>query len=250
MLLHAAVELAKLAGDVALAHYRRGVTVQVKADGTPVTPGDREAERAAREWLEKRFPQDGILGEEEGLTRADAKRRWLIDPVDGTKSFLRQVPLWGTLVAVVEGEEVLAGVAYFPALGDLIGAAPGEGCFHNDKRVRVSAVSDVKSATVLATDERFLEKPQYRERWNALAKEAAVSRTWGDCYGYLLVATGRAEVMVDGIMSPWDAACLKPIIEEAGGALTDWTGKRTAFGGDTIATNAALAERVRAVLVR
>ena len=247
-LLQAAVEVARVAGDTALVHFRRGVVPEIKADGTPVTPGDREAARVAREWIERRFPTDGILGEEEGATRLQAKRRWILDPVDGTKTFLRRVPLWGTLVAVMEGDTVLAGVAYFPAVGELLAAAPGEGCFWNDSRTQVSSISRLEQATVLTTDERFVETPQCRARWQTLASKASLARTWGDCYGYLMVATGRAEAMMDGILSPWDVAALKPIIEEAGGVFTDWAGQRGALGKNAIATNAALADVIRDVL--
>ncbi|GHG75743.1 histidinol-phosphatase [Comamonas sp. JC664] len=244
-LMQAAAEVARTAGDVALGFFRAGVAVDTKSDGSPVTVADRTAESRAREWLEARFPQDGILGEEFGETRPGAKRRWILDPIDGTKTFIRGVPLWGTLVALAEGESILAGAAYFPAVGELLVAAPGQGCFWNDKPARVSSQADLSQAVVLSTDERFPVYPERGAAWRALAKDAAVDRTWGDCYGYLLVATGRAEVMVDELLSPWDAAALQPIIEEAGGVFTDWTGRRTAFGGNGIATNAALAEQVR-----
>ncbi|RJS24987.1 histidinol-phosphatase [Corallococcus sp. H22C18031201] len=247
-LMRAAAEVARKAGDVALGYFRGGTAVDTKRDGTPVTAADRAAEQVARQWLEARFPQDGILGEEFGETRPGAPRRWILDPIDGTKTFIRGVPLWGTLVAVAEGERVVAGAAYFPAVGELIVAAPGQGCFWNDQRARVSTESDVSKAVVLATDERFFRYPERGAAWRELTLRAALSRTWGDCYGYLLVATGRAEVMVDEMLSPWDAAALQPIIEEAGGVFTDWTGARTSFGGSGIATNAVLAQDVRARL--
>lgn len=247
--MEAAEAAARVAGTVALAHYRAGVRVETKGDGTPVSVADRQAEEAVRAWLEARFPADGILGEELGATRPEARRRWLVDPIDGTRTFVRRVPLWGTLVALVEGEEVLAGAAYFPAVDELLVAARGGGCLWNGRPALVSAIARLPEATVLATDERFAGNDVQRARWNRLADAAALARTWGDCYGYLLVATGRAEVMVDGVMSPWDSAALKPIIEEAGGVFTDWSGRRTAFGGDSIATNQALSAEVRAVLV-
>src|SRR5687767_11783302 len=118
--MHASADVARLAGDVAMRHYRAGVTVETKADGSPVTIADRAAERLAREWIEERFPEDGILGEELGKSRPDARRSWILDPIDGTKSFIAGVPLWGTLVAVAEGEDILAGAAYFPAVGELV----------------------------------------------------------------------------------------------------------------------------------
>jgi histidinol phosphatase-like enzyme (inositol monophosphatase family) len=213
-----------------------------------VTVADRDAERAAREWIERRFPEDGILGEEDGETRPGAARRWLVDPIDGTKSFVRGVPLWGTLVGVAEGTSIVAGAAYFPAVGEILAAAPGQGCWWNGAQCRVSAVASIRNATVLTTDDRFPSDERRREGWHALASRAAVSRTWGDCFGYLLVATGRAEVMVDNRMNPWDAAALVPIIAEAGGVFTDWSGAHTAFGGSAIATNASLAREARELL--
>ena len=249
VLMQAAAEVARVAGAVALGHYRSaGLRVEAKGDGSPVTVADRGAETAAREWIERRFPRDGILGEEFGLTRGEARRRWVLDPIDGTKTFVRGVPLWGTLVAVVEGEQVLAGAAFFPAVDELLAAAPGQGCWWNGTRCRVSDVAALADATVLITDERFPENPERRAPWRDLAARAAVSRTWGDCYGYLLVATGRAEAMADDVMNPWDAAAVQPIIEEAGGVFTDWRGRPTAFGGSAIATNAALAAEIRAAV--
>lgn len=243
-----AAELARITGTVALRHYRTHLTVETKADGSPVTVADRAAETAARAWVQSRFPQDGILGEELGEERPGAARRWIIDPIDGTKSFVRGTPLWGSLVALCEGDRVLAGAAYFPAVDELVAAAPGAGCWWNGSRCRVSSVSALADATVLTTDERFPDRPERAIGWRALARSASVSRTWGDCFGYLLVATGRAEAMCDGTLSVWDAAALQPIIEEAGGVFTDWLGAPTAFGGSAIATNRLLAEDVRSLL--
>jgi histidinol phosphatase-like enzyme (inositol monophosphatase family) len=240
-----AADLARLTGDIALRHYRSNLVVEIKADGSPVTAADRAAEQAARAWVVRYFPEDGILGEEFGEARAGARRRWVIDPIDGTKSFVRGTPLWGSLVALCEGDTVLAGAAYFPAIGELIAAAPNAGCWWNGSRCAVSSVASLERATVLTTDERFQEHPTRRAGWERLSSSAAVSRTWGDCFGYLLVATGRAEVMCDPVMSPWDSAALHPIIREAGGVFTDWDGRDTALGGSAIATNLLLAATVR-----
>jgi histidinol-phosphatase len=245
-----AAELARITGTVAFRHYRSQLTVETKADGSPVTVADRAAEEAARAWVRSRFPADGILGEELGEERPGAPRRWIIDPIDGTKSFVRGTPLWGSLVALCEGERVLAGAAYFPAVDELVAAAPGAGCWWNGSRCRVSTVSALGEAAVLTTDERFRECPEHEAGWRALSRGAAISRTWGDCFGYLLVATGRAEAMCDPILSPWDAAALQPIIEEAGGVFTDWSGVPTAFGGSAVATNRELAADVRALLAQ
>ena len=247
-LLSAAGELAEFAAAVAMRHYRADFTVETKGDGSPVTIADRSAELAAREWLQRKFPNDGIVGEEFPDTNPNAKRRWIIDPIDGTKAFVRGVPLWGTLIACCEGETVLAGAACYPAVKELVMAAPGEGCWWNGSRAAVSAVSALTQATMLTTDQRFVERPDRGVRWRELTLRAGVVRTWGDCYGYLLVATGRAEIMLDDIMNPWDAAALQPIIEEAGGVFSSWRNIRSAFDGDVIATNAALSGVVRDAL--
>ena len=248
VLLAAVDEVARLAGGVAARHFRSRLAVETKSDGSPVTAADREAERAARDWIERHFPHDGILGEEFGGTRQDARRRWVLDPIDGTKTFVRGVPLYGSLVAVLDGDDVLAGAAFFPSLDEIVAAAPGEGCWWNGSRCSVSAIQHVTDATVLTTDERFTHDRSKWEGWSRLARAASVSRTWGDCYGYLLVATGRAEVMVDGTLSVWDAAAFLPVVEEAGGVFTDWAGVRTIGGGSAVATNRVLAEEARALL--
>jgi len=248
--LEAVADLARIAGDFAMSHYGKTLTVDVKRDGSPVTVADRGAEERARAWIEKRFPEDGILGEEFGDVRPDAHRRWILDPIDGTKSFIRGVPLWGTLVAVTEGESVLAGCAYFPAVAETVAAAVGEGCFWNGARCSVSSTATITESTVTITDDRFEGRPERAMAWHRLASRAAVARTWGDCYGYLLLATGRADVMADDVAAPWDSAALYPIVTEAGGSFTDWSGTATAFGGDIIATNAVLAQPVRDILVQ
>jgi histidinol-phosphatase len=241
-------QIARIAGEVALRYYKSSLVIESKADGSPVTIADRNAEQVARAWIEKNYPSDGILGEELGITRPDAARRWVLDPVDGTKTFVRGVPLWGTLVGLCEGEDVLAGAAYFPALGEMLAAARGAGCWWNGARCAVSSIAALHHATVLTTDERFAGDGGHLAGWRNLSGKAAVARSWGDCYGYLLVATGRAEVMVDGIVSPWDAAALMPIVEEAGGVFTDWKGTRTAFGGSAVATNRGVAAESRMLL--
>ena len=247
-LLQSVTALATLAGDEANRFFRQGIAVEFKGDGSPVTAADRAAETVAREWIRANFPDDGILGEEFGLEKPDAPRRWVLDPIDGTKSFIHGVPLWGTLVAVVEGERVLAGAVYAPPSRELVAAEVGQGAWFNGERTFVSRTTDLAHATLLTTDDRFPEHPRRKARWDQLASQARIVRTWGDCYGYLLLATGRADIMVDDAMNPWDAAAVQVVIEEAGGRFTDFRGKTTAFGGDSIATNAALDTIVRDIL--
>jgi histidinol-phosphatase len=244
----AVAEVARIAGDVAKGYYGRSPETHTKTDGSPVSVADLDAEQAARDWIERRFPDDGIIGEEFPPVRPDAVRRWILDPIDGTYTFLQGVPLWGTLVALAEGEIVIAGAAYFPALDEIVVAARGEGCWWNGSRARVSVVAELAEARLVTTDVLFTRSAERRERWLRLQNSARKVRTWGDCYGYLLVATGRADIMVDDIVSEWDVAAMIPIITEAGGVITDWRGRATALGGDTIATNANLAATVREIL--
>ena len=247
-LMAAAGEVADVAGKVALGYYRDRPAAETKADGSPVTIADRAAERAAREWIASRFPGDGIVGEEFGVQAGDARRRWIIDPIDGTKSFVRGVPRWGTLIAVCEEDTVLASAVFCAAVNELMTAGLGEGCWLNGSRVRVSAVSELSQATVLATGMRFARMPQRGVNWRKLVGVSGVARTWGDCYGYLLLASGRAEGMVDAIAHDWDTAAVQRCVVEAGGVFTDWDGNDTPFGGSAIATNAALASEVRGIL--
>jgi histidinol phosphatase-like enzyme (inositol monophosphatase family) len=247
-LLQAVAEAARLGGRRALERSSAMLASESKADGSPVTAVDREVETLLREWIMRRFPDDGILGEEIPEHRPGAERRWIVDPIDGTHSYMRGVPLWGTLVAITRGTEVIAGAIACAAANDLVCASQGEGCWWNDSRCRVSDVAEVSRATVLTTDERLFPSPAHRDRWRALVDLAGTVRGWSDCYGYVLLATGRADVVVDGRMSPWDAAAPCIVIDEAGGVFTDLEGRPGAFGGSVVATNAALAKEARKVL--
>lgn len=247
-LLDFALDIAHRAGRETLRHFQTRLRVETKADASPVTIADRAAETLARELIEARFPDDGIIGEEFGQRNPKAARRWILDPIDGTLSFVRGVPLYGVLVAVEEGNEAVVGVLHFPALTETVCAARGEGCWWNDAPARVSEVTDIEQALVVCTDSEEIERRGHAESWTALRHRAAMVRTWGDCYGHALVATGRAEVMVDPILARWDAAALKPVVEEAGGVYTDFSGVATQLSDSGISTNQALAAEVRDLL--
>jgi histidinol-phosphatase len=249
-LLEFAVEVAWRAGRVTLAHFQTGVASETKADASPVTAADRAAERLARELIGTRFPRDGVLGEEDGESRAGAPRRWIIDPIDGTRSFLRGVPLYGVLLALEDAGEVRLGVLHFPALGETVAAATGQGCWWDGRRARVSAIGRLEEAAVLITDGEAPAAARRGAGWARLRERAGLVRTWGDAYGYALVATGRAEAMMDPVMALWDAAPLWPIVTEAGGVITGWDGEPAPDAGHVVATNAVLAEEVRGFLRR
>ncbi len=247
-LLEAVEELARFTGTVAAGFFRTSLAVDRKSDGSPVCAADREAEAAARRWLRERFPADGISGEEFGSTDGGSPRQWLIDPIDGTISFLAGVPLYSTLIAVAEGEEVLAGAIYCPSLNELAVAVRGEGCWWNGGRCQVSGVGALAGALVLTTDPAFRAAPACRPGWERLSQHSRDARTWGDGFGYLMVATGRAEAMVDGVVHPWDIAAPRVVVEEAGGVFTDWTGSAKGLGASGVATNSRLGGEVRRVL--
>jgi histidinol-phosphatase len=235
-----AVDLARRAGHLTLRHYGHLVAYDAKGDGSPVTIADREAERLIRGGIAERYPDHGVLGEEFGETDSDARVRWILDPIDATRSFMRGVPLYGVLIGVEVDGEPAVGVAHFPPLRETVAAGRGLGCTWNGAPCGVSAVATIEEALVLTTDvERVLSSPS-DPGWRDLQRRAAFSRTWGDCYGHALVATGRAEVMVDPVMKPWDAGPFLTIVTEAGGRFTTREGEATIHGGSGISTNGRL----------
>ncbi len=243
-----AADLAQKAGEITLQYFQRGVAVETKADASPVTVADREAEAYIRRAIESRFPDDGLVGEEFGEVRAQAGRRWIIDPIDGTFSFIRGVPLYGVLIGMELEDEPLVGVIHLPALNETVSAAKGEGCYWRGQRAQVSNASRLSEALWLTTEMNLATHPAPSSAFDRLMGASGPARTWGDCYGYALVATGRADVMVDPQVHVWDCAALLPIIEEAGGRFSDWPGRRTIRGGSAVASNGRLHDEVLALL--
>ena len=246
--LEVALDLAQAAGDQTLRYYGHLVDYDAKGDGSPVTQADREAELLIRERLALRFPDHAVLGEEFGETNAGARVRWILDPIDATRSFMRGIPLYGVLIGVEVDGDATVGVCHFPPLRETVAAGLGLGCTWNGRPCKVSPVDRLEDAVVLTTDLRTIERSAQDPGWPALVARAGIARTWGDCYGHALVATGRAEVMVDPIMNVWDCAPFLPIIKEAGGRFTSRNGEATIHGGSAIATNGVLHEEVLRVL--
>ncbi|MCC6802695.1 MAG: inositol monophosphatase family protein [Anaerolineae bacterium] len=244
-LLDFALDASWQAGRITLGYFQTGVAVERKSDNTPVTIADRSAEERLRSLIGTRFPDHGIIGEEYGEQPGSSGLSWIIDPIDGTKSFAAGVPLYGSLLALVEGDRVLVGVAHFPALNETVYAARGLGCFWNGRRARVSSVGSLADSVLLMSDVKgYGDKTA---AWQKLIDSTYIQRTWGDSYGYLLVATGRAEIMLDPKMAVWDCAPFGVIMEEAGGTFTDWQGKATIYAGEAVATNGTLFEQVMAI---
>ncbi len=237
---------AALAGEIVMPLFEQRLTVELKADGTPVTEADRRAEEAMRELFARETPAFGVLGEEHGETPGEGRYRWVIDPIDGTKSYIHHVPLFGTLVALERDGEPVVGVVACHAVGETAWASRGGGAFLNGEPTRVSETPSLAEATVLTTSSVSLHRrsPQGFAR---LGNEARLLRSWGDCYGYLAVVAGRAEAMIDPVVNPWDIAPFAVLLEEAGGRLTTWAGVDGA-GEDAVATNGRIHEALLDVL--
>jgi histidinol phosphatase-like enzyme (inositol monophosphatase family) len=238
-LLTFAQELGWQAGKITLRYFQTGLTPDLKADDSPVTVADREAEQYIRAAIAARYPDHAVLGEEEGASGSeDAAWRWILDPIDGTRSFVRGVPLYGVMIGLLHAGQPVLGLVNMPALNEVVYAAQGLGCWWNGRPCRVSQVGRLADGLLVATtaDDRY-ERNNKKAAFDRLVKTAGMFRTWGDCYGYVLVATGRAEATLDPKMSIWDAAALLPILQEAGGTFTDWRGNPTIEGGEGIGTN-------------
>jgi histidinol phosphatase-like enzyme (inositol monophosphatase family) len=225
----------------------RGLAVESKADKSPVTVADRGAEEMMRAMIKKRYPEHGIIGEEYGSERADAEFVWMLDPIDGTKSFITGVPLWGTLIALLHQGQPILGCIHQPVLQQLL-VGDGTTTTLNGRPTRVRPCARLADATILTSDTLNFAKYQNGAACERLAKQAKLFRTWGDCYGYLLVASGLADVMLDPIMNPWDIAALIPIIRGAGGVITDWKGGAPFPAESTVAASPELHAQVIATI--
>lgn len=230
------IELAEQSGDFVRPLFGSpGLVVETKRDQSPVTAADRGAEELMRARITKKFPSHGIIGEEFGSERTDAEFVWVLDPIDGTKSFITGVPLWGTLIALLHGGQPVLGAIHQPILKQLM-LGDGATTTLNGRTVRCRAIARIEDATLLTSDPLNPAKYQDGAAYEALARRAKLVRTWGDCYGYLLVASGQADAMLDPIMNPWDIAALVPVIRGAGGVISDWRGGGAYPAESTIAS--------------
>jgi histidinol-phosphatase len=243
-LLDFAVDVAWRAGKVTLEYFQTQLTIERKRDNSVVTVADRRTEQTIRESIRSRFPDHNIIGEEYGEEISGSDYNWIVDPIDGTQSFVHGVPLYGVLLGLEYRNEAILGVVNCPAVDEMVYAARGEGCYWNGRRARISTTQNLGEALWCASGAEYFEMVGQSNAWARLKANTARYRTWGDCYGYVLVATGRADVMVDPIMHVWDCAPLLPIMIEAGGRFTDWQGNATIRGGNAVATNGIIHESV------
>ncbi len=236
-----AVETAFQAGRLTLGYFQTDMRPEYKADDSPVTVADREAEKLIRKRITAAFPDHAIVGEEFGAEGAqEATHRWFVDPIDGTKSFICGVPFYAVLIGLEINGRIEVGVAYYPGVDEMLAAATGEGCWWNGKRTAVAPLDDLSRAVVCYTDAHSFEKYGRASAWQHIQQASWVQRSWGDAYGYLLVATGRAHLMLDPIMNAWDCAPFPVIVREAGGYCGDWQGNETIYAEELLACHPTL----------
>jgi len=234
-------ETAYLAGRLTLGYFQTGVHTDFKSDDTPITVADRKAEEFIRGRIEKSYPDHAIVGEEYGLKESHGtSHRWFIDPIDGTKTFMRGVPLYAILIGLEIEGRIEAGAAYFPALDEIIAAASGLGCWWNGRRAHVSGQTDLKRSIFACTSAQNFYQYGRKAEWERLLETFYFQAGWGDAYGYLLTATGRIELMLDPIMAVWDCGPFPVILREAGGYFGDWSGQETIYAGEGLATSKIL----------
>ena len=226
-----AIETAYRAGRSTLSHFRTGTTVETKPDASPVTAADRNAERMIRAAIEENFPKDLILGEEEGGATG-VPDRWIVDPIDGTKSFICGVPLYSTLIAYECDGRPILGVCYLPALDEMFYAERGGGCFVDGRPCRVSTRPEISGGVVTAGSLPSMFRHNRLDGFLKLSDRTVASRNWGDAHGHALVASGRVEAMLDPVVTRWDLSAVRIIVEEAGGRFTDYSGGDPFDAGD------------------
>lgn len=238
-------EIAKKAGDLAL-HIREGnIGIEIKSDESPVTIADRECEKLIVSELQKAFPGDGLLGEEGAARESANGRKWIIDPIDGTRDFIRGTRAWSVLIGLEENKEVVAGFAYFPSTGEMFCAARGEGAFWDGSRVRRSDVQTKHDALLCVNGLSYLHRFPFAPDVLDWVSGFWTVRSMGGCFDAMLVATGRADAWIEPQAKPWDLAPLKIIASEAGCATFDFEGKDTIYGGNYVICVPALADEIR-----
>jgi histidinol-phosphatase len=239
-----ALRMAADAKKIILQYFQTGLQVETKQDNSPVTIADRKSEEALRQLMEKHTPGYGIIGEEFGTQAGKADREWVIDPIDGTKAFIHGVPLFGTLLALLENGKPVVGVISLPALSHVMHASLGGGCMLDGRPCKVSEVPKVEESLLLDGSISTMERLGHGPAWAALRTRAKLHRGWGDCYGHFLVASGRAEAMVDPIVSIWDVAPMAVILPEAGGRFSAFSGSDSITEKSGISSNGRIHEEI------
>jgi histidinol-phosphatase len=243
-----AQDAARQAGDLARGYYETVLQVEKKADQSPVTIADRNAEQLIREIVKRHFPTDGFLGEEFGDEPGSSGFRWVIDPIDGTRSFVRHIPIWATLIGLEYRDEQIGGIAYLPVFGQMYRALRGDGAFLDSRRIHVSQTATLGESLMCYSSIRWFRKAGRENTFLELVAKTERQRGFGDFYGFVLLAEGACDLMLEHGVHEWDVSALKAIVEEAGGMFTDWSGNPTTKTPDVLATNGKLHDATLAIL--
>ena len=245
-----AMEAARKAGDLARGFYETTFEVEKKADNSPVTIADKQAEQLIRQMVTQHFPDDGFLGEEFGDQPGGSGFRWVIDPIDGTRSFVRHIPIWATLIGLEYRGEQIGGIAYIPVFDQMYRALRGDGAYVGDRRIQVSTEDQLSESLMCYSSIRWFQSAGREKTFLELVSKTQRQRGFGDFYGFVLVAEGAADLMLEHGVHEWDVSALKAIVEEAGGTFTDWKGTPTTATPDVLATNGKLHAATLAILNR
>ena len=240
----AGIELAQKAAKIAMGYYETALDIEWKHDESPVTIADREAEKFLRNSLKQYFKQDGFLGEEYDDESGDSGYRWIIDPIDGTRNFVRGIPIWATLLGLEYKGEMLAGITVAPGLNQTYRALRGDGAFRNDIKINVSNINSLSSSQLFYSSISWFVKAGMEKEFLALASATEKQRGFGDFYGFVLVAQGAGEIMIEHGVHAWDVASIIPLIEEAGGKFSDWKGNKSIYAPDVLVTNGILHQQI------
>jgi len=239
--LKTALDAIKVSDEIIMSYYHGDIQVETKADMSPVTIADKEAESAIKNILSTAFPEHGFIGEEFGISDGEHKYQWVIDPIDGTKNFIRHIPLFGTQLALVKDDEVILGVSSMPAMQEVIYAERGKGAFLNGKKIHVSDVSALSDSMICFGGVSHFEKSNIMSECTELLLSTSRQRGIGDCYMYHLLASGRTDIVIEASINFWDIAAAVCIVEEAGGTVSDMFGKPVTIDTRTfVATNGTL----------
>ncbi len=242
-------QLAAESSKIIKSYFRKQISVEQKSDLSPVTIADKKAEEALRNLILKEFPDHGIIGEEFGNENTDADYVWVLDPIDGTKSFICGALSFGTLIALLHKDNPVLGVINHPILDEFL-IGDNEETYLNGQKVTVRNLSKMEDAVLLVTDHLNAEKYLEREKFKELTSRVKIYRNWGDCYGYYLLTTGFADIMIDPIMSIWDVMALIPIVKGAGGIITDCNGNDPEKGNSILASSKTLHQLVLQSLLK
>lgn len=247
-LLNFSIDLIKECNDISLKYYKKTIKPEYKKDNSPVTIADKKCEKFLISAIKKKYPEHSFLAEETGEQDKNSEFKWIIDPIDGTKNFMRNFPFWGTLLALEYRGEIIMGIIALPAMKQMIYAGKGLGCYQNGKKIKVSSTDTIDKSYFIYGGIEYITKQPYKDKFLELVDRSYYDRGYGDCFGHTLVINGKAEFMLDPHVSPYDVAPIKICIEEAGGVMTDLAGNKTIYSRGVLTSNGKMHDEILRIL--